>query len=44
MKAIGICIALYGFLLTVTGHHWEYFAYMTLGAALYAGGLYIEKR
>lgn len=44
MKMIGICIAMFGFMLTIHGNHPQYVAMIATGILLYIGGLYIEKR
>ena len=43
MKAIGLFIALMGFLFTVTGSYWEYYAAIAAGLAIYAGAFYLGR-
>jgi hypothetical protein len=44
MKAIGLCIATMGFLFTVTGEHWEYYAAIAAGLTIYAGAFYLGRQ
>ena len=44
MKAAGVIIALYGWLMSVTGFNVQVFATIILGAALALWGYYIERR
>lgn len=43
MKTIGLFIAIMGFLFTVTGDYWEYYAAIAAGLAIYASGFYIGR-
>ena len=44
MKAIGIFIAMMGFLFTVTGNYWEYYAAIAAGLAIYGGAFYLGRQ